>query len=372
MPLSCLEATEVDVTVTTDLRCSTEEPGMYQLDRTDVQVLVDGETRQIGTKAGCVKNRVGNIVFVPGGSGEVRLHVVGAVGGEPDPITADRILRFLPHQSLRLDVELSSACVRVKCGPGYTCIKGSCAEIPRVGSDDAGISFDADPTVDANKPLDGGSDDAKPLDGASDVLTIGDGNAGTDGGDGGKLCAPSPFLTTDVHWGFNEGVNATTIRDDSMAYMATLIANVSLATNPPCKTGLSFNGATAQNLSTTNWGPSPTLGIAFDFQFTSGSGTIIERNPGKAGGWRFSVNGSGKLVFDLWNNNNISVPLSVNQLVGPTTVVGTFAQGTEKLVAYGANATNQNVVLNLQGYNSDINVGSPNFTFRLDELWLGR
>lgn len=365
---SCLEPTEVNVTIKTDLRCSVEEMGKYQLDRTDVQVVVDGQTRSVGTKEGCSKGRVGNVVFVPGNHPEVHLRVVGAVQGEPDPIVAERILRFLPHQSLALDVELSTACVGVKCDTGFTCKDGTCVPIPQnVPSPDGGDLVDGpNPTLDSGMLVDGAFDGSAILDASKDT------NATLDSG----KCGVPPFNTIDVHWGFNEGQMSPVTRDDSMTYVATLTSGVSLLPNtsqPLCGSMLSYTATATQDLLTTQWKPSGSFSIAFGFQYVSGTGVVISRNTGAIGGWEFRMAANNTLAFTVWDNQKYMITQTCQVTSKPIAVVANVSLNKAAWsIDMGACGGTLNPNLTVTPYTANVFVGQQGVKFNLDELYLGQ
>ena len=363
--MSCLDATEVNVTVQTDLQCPNDLRPGPQLDRTEIMVLVDGEYRVVGSKDGCTNGRVGNIVFVPGKHNEVRLRVRGTIHNRPRVLDADRILRFLPHQSLKLTVDLSTACLDIDCPMGQTCVavgtRGICREPPDNlppdgGSDDGGVPEDAD-TLDAIPITDS-------------TIDLGVGEGGLDA----SLC-PRPLGSAfDLHWGFNEGQGSMTTQDDSKTYLVSLDAGAVLQ-NPMgvCGSGLLYTSMSAFNLQSTNWTPSPSLSIAFSFSHGVGTaGLILSRNRMQAGGWEFKVSVN-TLAFVLYTG---ATGMALTSTVLPNkqyAVLGQFQQGTMTLYIDKIQVGSMSVGLNLQKYMTDILVGPAGATpkIAIDELYLG-
>jgi hypothetical protein len=144
---ACQSPTEVILTVRTDVPCT----------------MVQGTTVTTGT-LGAIERKpqatdalqcdgvdgngyFGNVVLVPSGSNtdELAMKVVTGVGQAADQcapdangqygkgcIVARRSLRYIPHETLRVNVIMRSSCNGISCGPTETCVRGSCvsAQIP--------------------------------------------------------------------------------------------------------------------------------------------------------------------------------------------------------------------------------------------------
>jgi outer membrane protein assembly factor BamB len=143
---ACHTATEVTLTLTTDVKCT---------DLRGVTVTV-GQLHEIETKAPeagatfCdADGHVGTLVLVPSGARNdaFAVKVVAGLGKDPSScvapsygigcIVARRAVRFIPHEPLDLPVSLHAACEGVPCGETETCAGGSC-----VAADDARASAD--------------------------------------------------------------------------------------------------------------------------------------------------------------------------------------------------------------------------------------
>lgn len=163
---SCLDPTQITVKIDTSYDCTTY--------RTDAALWIGNDTGSMGpldkytatksctagTPSGSV---VGSIVVVPSGtSGPVWVRVLAGINGtdphvcslpqDPDAgmpsnvqcIEAKRLLRFVPHSKLEVEITLDSACINVHC-PKTTesCQNGMCVGIDEMDGgtnpmDDAG------------------------------------------------------------------------------------------------------------------------------------------------------------------------------------------------------------------------------------------
>jgi hypothetical protein len=136
---SCRDATQVVLNVHTDLPCTGEawqgvavyvgEPG------NDVEHTSPTLVSQSCDESGAV----GSLVVTPSGAkdGELGLRVVAGVTKNPEQcqdddyqgcVVARRALRFTPHESLELDVELTADCVSIGCDAEHSCVAGRCVE----------------------------------------------------------------------------------------------------------------------------------------------------------------------------------------------------------------------------------------------------
>jgi hypothetical protein len=104
---------------------------------------------------------VGTLVVIPSAEkdDEVGLRVVGGIAHDPEEcaahqymgcIVARRQVRFTRHETLDLQVELTSQCVGFGCDATHTCVAGMCTETQTVpaATTDAGL-----PNVDAGKSV---------------------------------------------------------------------------------------------------------------------------------------------------------------------------------------------------------------------------
>jgi hypothetical protein len=160
--VSCRDATEITLHVHTNLLCT--DPARWK----GVAVYAGASGSDIESKApaltttACdVNGEIGTLVVVPSGSkdAEVALRVVAGIDVKPEEcaarhyagcIVARRTVRFNAHDSVDLDVELTSDCVNLGCDESHTCVDGACADSetemvalapnePRVRCGDQGI-----------------------------------------------------------------------------------------------------------------------------------------------------------------------------------------------------------------------------------------
>ena len=91
--------------------------------------------------------RVGTLVLVPSGSDDASFSVrvvAASCGRSPGEciagtgghgcVRADRLLSFVPGESLRVPIDLRQNCDGVTCGTGSTCVHGQCATLTRESS----------------------------------------------------------------------------------------------------------------------------------------------------------------------------------------------------------------------------------------------
>gem|GEM_PF-2880696 len=132
----CLDATQVEVELTTDVNCA---------DRPETTISV-GTLGQLDSSAPVAvttacdakTGRIGSIVVLPHESkeGQVGIEIVAGIAKGADEcrrdnfaggcIVARRSLNFVKHHGLQLPIELEAACVDVPCGATETCRKGAC------------------------------------------------------------------------------------------------------------------------------------------------------------------------------------------------------------------------------------------------------
>jgi hypothetical protein len=135
---SCRDATQITLNVRTNVPCT--DQGAWQ----GVAVYVGrpgSDVEQVSptlvTRDCDEQGNVGSLVVVPSADKdeEVGLRVVAGLSQNPEQceeqdyegcIVARRTVRFNPHASLELDVELTSDCVSIGCSAELTCVSGSC------------------------------------------------------------------------------------------------------------------------------------------------------------------------------------------------------------------------------------------------------
>jgi hypothetical protein len=139
---ACRGATEIDVELTTDVKCVDLRGSTITIGGVD-----DLESRPVTTQTpACdeARARIGSIVVVPSAGNEdtVAIRVVAGLGRDPNEckppaygpgcIVARRALRFVPHETLSLPILLAAACNGIACGATETCVQGDCRseEIP--------------------------------------------------------------------------------------------------------------------------------------------------------------------------------------------------------------------------------------------------
>jgi hypothetical protein len=139
---SCREPTEITLQIRTNEPCRNDKwPGVAvyvgqpgQDLETVAPTLVTSQCDQDGY--------VGSLVVVPSGSKQSQLgvRVVAGVTRHPEEcaaadyagcIVARRTLRFTPHSSLELPIDLNADCVSVGCDATHTCERGECVDASR-------------------------------------------------------------------------------------------------------------------------------------------------------------------------------------------------------------------------------------------------
>lgn len=155
---SCRGATQIILNVTTNVPCTDE--GTWQgvavyVGRPGADVEMVSPT--LVTRDCDEQGNVGSLVVVPSGDKdeEVGLRVVAGLSENPEVceeqgyqgcIVARRTVRFNPHASLELDVELAADCVSIGCNAERTCVSGSCLT-SRQASKSVELSPPAEPNV---------------------------------------------------------------------------------------------------------------------------------------------------------------------------------------------------------------------------------
>ena len=137
----CRAATYVTVSLTTDALC-------VDLRGTSIATGAPGDIEKLDastTTERCnAKGEIGTIVVVPSEDSAAKFAVRAVAGVEKSPdacvkdgyvggcIVGRRILRFIPHTSLTLPIELTLDCLDVPCNATQTCVHGKCqsAEVP--------------------------------------------------------------------------------------------------------------------------------------------------------------------------------------------------------------------------------------------------
>jgi len=140
MAPSCLDATEIDAQVSTDVDCAVVAANGVDL-HVGSPSTVDTPSSQLFGARSCTAragtdNWVGDIVALPSGVDEA-VAITAVLGvdkatdqcnlAQPDGcIVARRLLGYIKHKSLRLPIELRSDCKGVFCPSGQTCVHGAC------------------------------------------------------------------------------------------------------------------------------------------------------------------------------------------------------------------------------------------------------
>jgi hypothetical protein len=161
----CRTPTQITVEVRTDLVCEADRP------ETSITVGALGaieDKAPVTVSTRCENHRVGAIVVVPSGANDdaLALRVVTGIGKSAEQcvfdhytggcIVARRALRFVPHESLDLPIEMLFSCKDVPCGALFTCVNGAC--VPATITDPSachgeGCSLEAQfPAADAGVP----------------------------------------------------------------------------------------------------------------------------------------------------------------------------------------------------------------------------
>ena len=162
LPISCRNPTQITLHVHTNLPCT--DPVKWK----GVAVYagasgadIENKAPALSTTACDVNGEVGTLVIVPSDTPgeEVALRVVAGLDTTPEEcaarhykgcIVARRTVRFNAHDSVNLDVQLTSDCVNLGCDELHTCVDGACADAdtqvvslppdtPRVRCGDQGV-----------------------------------------------------------------------------------------------------------------------------------------------------------------------------------------------------------------------------------------
>jgi hypothetical protein len=137
---SCREATQLTLHVHTDVPCTGDSPwegvAVYVGEPGDD---VERTSATLVTQSCDERGKVGSLVVTPSGdkNGDVGLRVVAGIRRAPEKclendydgcIVTRRALRFSPHESLDLDIELTADCVSIGCDATHSCIDGRCID----------------------------------------------------------------------------------------------------------------------------------------------------------------------------------------------------------------------------------------------------
>lgn len=146
---SCREPTQLTLHVHTDVPCTGDNPW----EGVAVYVGMPGDdveqtSATLVTQSCDERGKVGSLVVTPSGDkdGEVGLRVVAGVARAPEKcfekdydgcIVTRRAVRFSPHESLDLDIELSADCVSIGCDATRSCVDGRCVDARKIDTDPA-------------------------------------------------------------------------------------------------------------------------------------------------------------------------------------------------------------------------------------------
>lgn len=194
---NCRDATQMIVVVTTDVPCPQFSGTSITVGTLDTLQGKNATTVAPScTSVGAGLATVGQLVITPSGDNdeEVAFQVATGIGVDPTTcsgtaaspkcIVARRQLRFIPHETVRVEVPMREVCANVSCDPQSTCFSGSCTSAAIDSSKCAG-------GVCAESQLGAG--------------TSGGGDAGTDGGAGTEGGAPIAASDTQIVWGDDHG-----------------------------------------------------------------------------------------------------------------------------------------------------------------------
>lgn len=145
---SCAAPTQIVVEVFTDACPGSGKPEVVTSTGIAVGTAENIETqRPASTHVGCESpTGVGTLTIYPSGADddEVAIKVLGGVEVAPDRcdppdyagcIVSQRTMRFVPHETERLTVVLSLACLNRKCPDKQTCDNGACIDPAAILSD---------------------------------------------------------------------------------------------------------------------------------------------------------------------------------------------------------------------------------------------
>ncbi|HVY25261.1 MAG TPA: hypothetical protein VHB79_01865 [Polyangiaceae bacterium] len=148
---ACRAPTEIRLEIRTNVPCTSKAKGWRGVavyagssgaeERGDAPVLVTHDCDADG--------RIGSLVLVPSGDKDeaVRIRVVAGVSDDPrlSPedcaardyagcIVARRAVKYVAHESLELDIDLTNDCFNLGCDPEHTCSVGGCVGVDEAAS----------------------------------------------------------------------------------------------------------------------------------------------------------------------------------------------------------------------------------------------
>ncbi len=185
---SCREPTQITLELSTDVSCADVHDTSVSVGTLSSVKSKPPVANQNGCKSS--KGRIGSLVVVPSGEGdeEVTIQVITGVSGQVaagcDPVSpgancivARRALRFVPHTSLELPIELAASCLGKICPEDQTCLDGQCVSAKLTDPGSCATPGGCGPKLDAG---DAGKDASQDVlvDSLNDVLA--EGEAGPD------------------------------------------------------------------------------------------------------------------------------------------------------------------------------------------------
>jgi hypothetical protein len=252
---SCLDPTEVMLTITTDIPCAVDGSGTYAPTKTFVDLAdVDGQWDTVASRSVCA-SRVGSLALLPGGRDEVRFAVRGEVTddlGGTHEVVATRRVRFVSHQKLPISVRLSASCLDVTCpDPAtQTCQDGVC--VGNIEAPDGGLALDGGFIPDGTRKDGPGDVLVNPKDVIAELI----------GPDDSGICQQLQVGAATL-WSFNEGVGNVTLNSDNIPTTLDLIAGVNFTQDGVCKSGLSVPANTLQKIMPSTGTGNTSFGAAF-------------------------------------------------------------------------------------------------------------
>jgi hypothetical protein len=175
--LACRSPTEIRVEIATDEECGATKGTIIAAGPEQTPLTTDC------SDAGSPLHDIGSVVVVPshGKSDLVSLKVTLGVSTSPDHcavdaggcIVARRMLRYVPHEPLRLPVAMRGACLGHACPEDQTCVRGMCVAAAIPDSNACAAPGGCDESV---LLQDGGTNatiaDAANTDAATDLLSL--------------------------------------------------------------------------------------------------------------------------------------------------------------------------------------------------------
>jgi hypothetical protein len=136
---SCLGATQIDLHVATNAPCKSASQWKGVSIAVGSPTDVETKAPALTTTACGSGGQVGSLVIVPTGSesDEIGIRVVAGIERNPEDcaanlyqgcIVARRSIRFSPHKTLDVYVNLTNDCVGVSCDATHTCVDGECVD----------------------------------------------------------------------------------------------------------------------------------------------------------------------------------------------------------------------------------------------------